>query len=557
MHGRRQAWIKIVQVVFVAALVSGLSAEISDRQPQIGIPEDWTHHHIQFSSAAIRQHPEIASREPRAALHLYREARMAALASSQRTATTAASPHRDWSINLGTGRIQFGQYPAKWSALPDATPICTIDAQHPIPDYVVYGLNVVGATGGQANLVGLTNLYSGGTNPLCPGAQPLFFFSYNTTTIPNGRILTSPVLSLDGKKIAFIETSTVARAKGTVLHVLTIPTTVGTHGTSATTAVAPGAAMSSLTIINNNSDTRSSPWVDYPSDTMYVCADNGSLYKITGVFNGTPALAGAPWPKVINLTSVFSSPVLDNATGNAFMGTGNGRVYVVNVNNPTTVSTIQVGTTGVTNSGVFDSPTFDATGSTIFAVTSNDTTGAAVVQASTSTLLEVARVHIGEGSTGGTSITLYDGDFDNNYFNNPSTGHMYMCGTGPAGDGSPWLYRLDFGGTGLLTASTAIFRISTNAAARCGPITEFFNQNIGGGTDFFFWGVTRNCVGGNGCVMSMANGVVPGTAPATEVGGASGIIVDNNSTAGAASSIHFTTEQNPLNAVKLTQQGLN
>lgn len=51
--------------------------------------------------------------------------------------------------------------------------------------------------------------------------------------------------------------------------------------------------------------------------------------------------------------------------------------------------------------------------------------------------------------------------------------------------------------------------------------------------------------------------LVPGTTPATEIGGASGIIVDNNSTAGAASSIYFTTEQNPLNAVKLTQQGLN
>ena len=551
MHSRRQAGIKIAQIVFLGALVSGLSAQISDFRPQIGIPEDWTHHHIKFSSAAIRQHPEIASREPRAALHLYREARMAALASFQDTLTTAASPHRDWSINLGTGRIQFGQYPAKWTSSVDATPSCT-------KDFVIYGLNVVGATGGQGNLVGLTNLYSGGTNPLCPGAQPLFLFSFNTTTIANGKIVTSPVLSLDGKKVAFIETSTAAGAKATVLHVLTIPTTVGTHGTSATAAVAPGGAMSSLTIINNNSDTRSSPWVDYPSDTMYVCADNGSLYKITGVFNGTPALAGAPWPKLINLNSIFSSPVLDSGTGNAFMGAGNGRVYVVNVNNPTTVTIVQIGTTGALNPGVLDSPTFDATGSTIFAVTSNDTTGAAVVQASTSTLLEVGRVHIGEGSTGGASITLYDGDFDNNYFMTPSTGHMYMCGTGPAGDTSPWLYRLDFGGTGLLTASAAIFRISTNAAARCGPITEFFNKNIGtGGTDFFFWGVTRNCSGTNGCVMSMANGVVPATTPATEMGGASGIIVDNNSTAGAASSIYFSTEANTLNAVKLTQQGLN
>ena len=553
MHSRRQAWIKIAQIVFVGALVSGLSAQISDFRLHIGIPEDWTHHHIRFSSAAIRQHPEIASREPRAALHLYREARMVAMTSFQNASTTSAvAQHRDWSINLGTGRIQFGQYPAKWNADPSVAPSCT-------KDFVIYGLNVVGATAGQANLVGLTNLYSGGTNPLCPGAQPLFLFSFNTTTVPNGRIVTSPVLSLDGKKVAFIETSTVAGARATVLHVLTVPTTVGANGTSASVSVVPpGGSMVNLTIIANNSDTRSSPWVDYPSDTMYVCGDNGSLYKITGVFNGTPALAGAPWPKLVNLNSIFSSPVLDSGTGNAFMGAGNGRVYVVNVNNPTTVTTIQVGTTGALNAGVLDSPTFDATGNTILAVTSNDTTGAAVVQASTSTLLEVGRVHIGEGSTGGTSITLYDGDFDNNYFNNPSTGHMYMCGTGGAGDTSPWLYRLDFGGTVLLTASTAIHQISTNAAARCGPITEFFNSNIGtGGTDFFFWGVTRNCSGANGCVMSMANGVVPATTPATGVGGASGIIVDNNSTAGAASSIYFSTEANPLNAVKLTQQGLN
>jgi len=55
----------------------------------------------------------------------------------------------------------------------------------------------------------------------------------------------------------------------------------------------------------------------------------------------------------------------------------------------------------------------------------------------------------------------------------------------------------------------------------------------------------------------MANRVVPATTPATEIGGASGTIVDNYSTAGAASSIYFSTEQNPLNAVKLTQQGLN
>jgi hypothetical protein len=40
-------------------------------------------------------------------------------------------------------------------------------------------------------------------------------------------------------------------------------------------------------------------------------------------------------------------------------------------------------------------------------------------------------------------------------------------------------------------------------------------------------------------------------------GGTSGIIIDNNYvTKDGGSSIHFSTEAMPLNAVKLTQQGL-
>ena len=42
-----------------------------------------------------------------------------------------------------------------------------------------------------------------------------------------------------------------------------------------------------------------------------------------------------------------------------------------------------------------------------------------------------------------------------------------------------------------------------------------------------------------------------------EGGGTSGIIIDNNSRSGQASSIYFSTETAPLNAVKLTQQNLN
>jgi hypothetical protein len=563
MHSRRWAFRtgKIAQIVFMGLLVSGLSARVSDSRRTVGLPEDWTHHRIKFSTAALRQHFEIAAREPRAAMQLYREAIAAARRATPSAATeslASPSPHPDWSVNLGAGRIQFGQFPAKWNADPNATPDC-------VGDFIIYALNAAGATGGQAGMVAFNNLYAGNGTALCPGLQPNFLFSYNTTTVTGGRILTSPVLSLDGTKVAFVETVTTAGAKTSVFHVLNIPAGNSNpgpgfpNGNSALAAVAvPGGAMTSLAI-GGNSNTRSSPWVDYASDTAYVALDNGRLYKIQPVFGSTPALIStAPWPIVINNNSVLTSPVLD-VTGNVFLGAGNGNVYSVNVTSTTpVVSVLHVGTSGLLNPSIYDSPILDSTGGSVFAISSNDSNNSAVVvQASTSSLTEIARVSIGQGSTNGTNVNLYDGDFDNN-FTTPLTGHMLVCGTGLA-DTIPNRYLLGFDAAGKLQPDLSPVPLSTNPAARCGPVTEFFNTNVNGGTDFFFWSLTRNCggaAGNNGCVMSLANGVA-GPSSAKQVGGTSGIIVDNNSTAGQASSIHFCTQNAPNNAVKLTQTGLN
>lgn len=553
------------QAALLALMVSGLSAQISESRPQIGVPEDWTHHRIKFSSKKLREHPELAAQEPRAAMQLYREAfAQVKAAMSQMSATPAGSdfasfsPRRDWSVSLGSGRVNFGQYPAKWQIDPTVTPSCTTD-------YVIYGLNVSGTTGatGQPSIVGLNNLYAGGTNPLCAGLQPKFLFSYNTNTTPaaaQGRILTSPILSLDGKKVAFIETSTVAGQRTSVFHVLTVPTS-GSQVTYQPVVAPPAGAMLNATL-GAASNTRSSPWIDYKSDTVYVGLDDGHLYKVTGVFNGTPTtVTTAPWPININNGSVLSSPVLDSVSGNIFIGAGNGRVYTVNVTTPGAVTTIQAGRNAGTNPSIYDSPLFDATASTVFAVTSNDSVlaGASVVQINATSPFAVAtRVRIGEGSSAGTAVNLYDGDFDNAYFNNPSTGHMLVCGTGNA-DTTPNYYILGFNSSGILQPGSAT-QISTNAAARCGPVTDYFNPNINGGTDFFFWGVTRNCpaFGANGCVMALANGTT--LTSAQEFGGTSGIIIDNDYVAsgggGGGSSIYFSTAAAPNTAVKLTQQGL-
>ena len=65
-------------------------------------------------------------------------------------------------------------YPAKFTFNVNATPDCT-------NDFVVYGLNVAGTTGGQANLIALNNLYSGtGPTGFC-GSAPTVYWAYNAT----------------------------------------------------------------------------------------------------------------------------------------------------------------------------------------------------------------------------------------------------------------------------------------------------------------------------------------------------------------------------------------
>jgi hypothetical protein len=157
----------------------------------------------------------------------------------------------------------------------------------------VFGLNVAGSTS-QANLVGLTNLYSGSAPRLCNSNNPTVNWAYNGSTA-GGAILTSPVLSLDGSRIAYVESA----AGKTIFHVLDWK---AGEGTSATAAVAPtlvGAPCTgstsclwSVTLSNTATDTLSSPWVDYQTDTAFVGTDDGKIYKISCVF--TCALTSQP-----------------------------------------------------------------------------------------------------------------------------------------------------------------------------------------------------------------------------------------------------------------------
>jgi hypothetical protein len=542
-------------VVWTSLLILASSPRAQElSQPvRIGLPLDWTQHHILFSRDALIKNPALLYSEPRIVHQALQRWQSAPphLSESGSTGAPLAEPQRDWSVALGLGRIAPNMFPAKYSFNVGAPPDCT-------NDYVVFGLNHVGATGGQANLVAFNNLYAGTAPPgLCPGAGPLVMFAYNITTVAQGRILNSPSLSTDGKKIAFVETS----ATGTsIFHVLTWSTGPGNGviGGAAKPGLGNTASMTSLTFAAAV-DTRSAPWVDYNTDTAYVGADDGNVYKFTGVFKGTPALAGAPWPVALSPNVRISTPVLDKNLGLVMVGSQNGTFYSISTDG-NTVKSLVVGRSGGTNPGILAAPIVDVSNGTSFVVSANDGTSGVLVEVNSATMTKLATGRIGRASHGGTAISLFQPAFSNSYFNDPTTGQARLCGTG-AGDNTPWQYAFGFtlvsGKYVMNTTPVSSQQLLTSTAARCTGWTEFFNPNVGaGGTDFFFFGLTADCTGAgtSGCVVARnANGTLT-TAPIT--GGPTGVVVDNYSTAAQASSIYFTGAQTPNTAYKLTQNGL-
>jgi hypothetical protein len=302
--------------------------------------------------------------------------------------------------------------------------------------------------------------------------------------------------------------------------------------------------------------------VDYKADTAYVGANDGRIYKITGVFNGTPALAGGFWPVTLAPNVAPSSPVLDNVLGLLMVGFQNGTLYSINITTGQ-VKSLVVGRSGGRNPGILAAPIVDVTNGTSFVVSSNDGTSGVLVQVDTSTMTQLAKARIGIASQSGTSVSLFQPAFSDDYFTDPSTGVARLCGTGAA-DVTPYQYSFGFSfnvplGTFVMdTTPTFSDQLTTSTAARCTGWTEFFNPFVNGGTDFFFFGLTVDCggPGTSGCVVARTNDDLDIPVTADIAGGPSGIVVDNYSTAGQASSIYFSGAQTPNTAYKLTQDGL-
>jgi hypothetical protein len=454
-------------------------------------------------------------------------------------------------------------YPAKYVFDVTAAPSCT-------NDFVVIGIPATPASGGQANVVGLNNLYStspASAAPNCTTNGPTVMFAYASGT---GQVPAFVTLSQNGKQLAYVENLTTGSS---YFHVLTIGTT-GTNGTSASAAVVPGAAGGNNAVdqrvllspdggITNQSSTNAA-YVRYSGNdsndfayvSTYTTAGTGSgyLYKIGNVFKpgSTPTIL---WSIAVN--AIPSTPIYDEKANKVFFTDSNGRIdYVVDTGASPSVVYSAPFATGTTSEYPV---TIDETNQMVYATFNSNGTNAIVVQAPASMASSIS-VPVG---TANTTYTAPHGVTANNaFFTGSGTPLLYVAGTGTGT--LPTLYGIGFQSGGLLNPAGVTSAALATGAADSSPVTEFYNVTLN--KDFLFVGVSNHCKattggGAAGCVMSLnITGGFPtinaGTTALAAAGGTSGIIIDNDSSITDAASIYYATKTGST-LVKATQSGLN
>ncbi len=476
----------------------------------------------------------------------------------------------DWSETLGSGgSLGLGNYPAKYS-FSTSSASCT--------DWVTYGTGVTGGAS-QATILAFTNLY---TNTC--SSVPTVNWAFNTGT--GSTVLTSPVLSLDGTQIAFVQNSSAGVAslvvlKWSAIGTLTSPDTLPNQASGSAYRLCEAPCMFSISFGNGVNDSASSAWYDYGSDTVWVGDDQGNLHKFTGIFFGSPGeVTTGGWPAAVS-ASPLSSPVLDPVTGNVFVGDYNltadsactpssstsaspcGFLYAYNSSTGTlTAKSAQLDY----NFGIVDAPILDQFAGRLYVPVGSDgetgsstkcgtgTPCAAVFQLSTSFTSGAAGT---EATVGPGYDFLLSGTFDNAYLSSANasspTGHIYVVGnTGPANNA---LYQISIASNVMSTTSVAGPVVALNYtdgyyAAGLG-VTEFLNNT----TDYIFLGtiafsndsgcgttpsISIGCVVGFNVTSGSISGSTAPTGSSPAGGGASGIVVDNSGSAAGESNIYFS-----------------
>jgi hypothetical protein len=327
-------------VIFCFLLPSGRVRQTLASEPErIGFPWDWSHEHVVFSNTNDLDVAAIVRKDPRAFHQWLKRNRAFLQQAADRISTSASfddsvrfgnlnrsdarrdgpSPdpwplhwrrtepfERDWGVSLGMTHFNNVNannaaplYPAKYTFNIDASPSCT-------SDYVVFPTGANSKTSnnamtpnGQAAIVGFTNLYStqGSAGGFCNHNGPTVAWAYVNAacatmgqTMSSDAIQSSPVISLDGTKVAWVTSTgkvqilTIGSGGGSALA----PLCIGSGGDAA-------ASLKSVTLGNMKHNPTSGVsfsqiFVDYNSDSAYVGDDDGFLHKITPFFTATGTL---------------------------------------------------------------------------------------------------------------------------------------------------------------------------------------------------------------------------------------------------------------------------
>jgi hypothetical protein len=407
----------------------------------------------------------------------------------------------DWNVPLGAGTgLAAGHYPAKYSVVPITVASCN--------DFVVFPTGA-SSSATQATIVAFKNLYVGG----CPGAPstPSVFWAYNTGAGATASL--SPVLSIDGSQVAFIQT-----ISGTASLVIL---KMADSGGTATLPIAPTlttpagyracAAPCFTTLSLGAANSNSAPFYLYDStDTLYVGDNIGRLHRFAGVFRGTPAVV-IGWPVTVTVggvtAGVLNSPVYDFGTGSTpiprvFLsdtkpagaapqcpaeqpGRPCGRVYSVTVGATPSFSASSALDCGT---GFKDPPIVDSTRQSVYAFigsgcdipnqVGNSYINRFITDAVSGTGANF--VSFVNGQNGANLNTLNTtgrvGTFDNLYFSGSTQGKMYACVNGR-------IYRILAATNGNLSAlsvfSTPVNDVADDSTSACSPVTEFLGNKAG------------------------------------------------------------------------------
>jgi hypothetical protein len=567
-----------------------------------GRPTDWTHHHLVFSDPGPAgderakehdSHLQDVRNSTRYALHQMRRdpsLRPSVSPGSGPRVGSTSTTHLDWSVNLSKGLVNPNTFPAKYSFNTNAYS-CT-------SDYIVYPTGIAGSGTTQATILAYNELYgtSGPSGTGCGAgtsgsAVPKAYWAYNTaypqgsTTADGSLVTTSPVLSLAGDQVVFIQVNSSGVASLVLLKWATSTSVVAldtatTNVTAANYRACTAPCMTRITLNGSPNDTWSAPFYEYYDDLLYVGDNSGKLHKFTNIFvSGTPAEVTSGYPVALG-TVDLGSPIYDYTTGRVFVGSEGAVLYSVTGSTGAIYAYSKTLTTTHAH-GIYDAPLVDSNAGKVYVFvedTAAQTSGCTT--AGYNCVYQFPTTFTGSGTSVGTSEPLgtgavaggaagehyyFSGIFDNIYYSstNGTAGNLYVVGNINSTSGS--LYRVPISSSGAMGTPVAVKINGT--APYPSPITEFCNNGTSAcvasgtattkGTDYIFFSVyganETGCAtaAGDGCVLAynvstgapVFSSALPesyGTAFKCFVTG--GIIVDNAIPAGTqagASEIYF------------------